>query len=309
MLDLYKLQIFSVVIQEGSFSAAAEHLFMTQSAVSQHIKELEQQLGQQLFQRGWRGVKPTAHGNILYRYTTEIFALVAKAENAVTDVNHLAEGRISIGATPGISMYLVPNWVQNFRMQYPQLTVATQTGVTSKILKDVLAHRIEIGFIEGELADNQSTRLSSLVLEEIEQQVVVGAKHPFFKLDKLTIEDLHEQPIIMRQTTSQSRIWLEQILHKYAIDPVIASEFDNLESIKRTVSVSTSLTILPPYVVQSEVNQGILHIIPIEGKPLMRSLKLIWASDVHFSPIANAFLRELSQSFSMVNELLNQDGH
>lgn len=306
MLDLYKLQIFSVVVQEGSFSAAAEHLYMTQSAVSQHIKELEGTLGQQLFQRGWRGVKPTTHGKILYQYTGEIFALVAKAENALTDVNHLAEGRISIGATPGISVYLVPNWVQSFRMQYPQLTVATQTGVTSQILKDVLAHRIEIGFIEGEIADNQSPRLSSIVLEEIEQQVVVGTKHPFWERDELRIEDLHEQSIIVRQTNSQSRIWLENILQQYNISPVIASEFDNLESIKRSVSVSTSFTILPPYVVQSEVNQGLLHTIPIQGKPLIRSLKLIWASDIFFSPIANAFLSKLGQSYNMLDELLNQ---
>jgi DNA-binding transcriptional LysR family regulator len=115
MLDLYKLQIFSVVVQEGSFSAAAERLYMTQSAVSQHIKELEASLGRQLFQRGWRGVRLTSHGEILNRYTGEIFALVTKAESALTDIEHLTSGRVSIGATPGIGIYLAPDWVQYFR--------------------------------------------------------------------------------------------------------------------------------------------------------------------------------------------------
>ncbi|MBL8120019.1 MAG: LysR family transcriptional regulator, partial [Anaerolineae bacterium] len=134
MLDLYKLHIFSVVAETGSFSAAAERLYMTQPAVSQHIKELEGGLGRTLFQRGWRGVKLTAHGEILQRYTGEIFALVAEAERALTDVEQLSSGRVRVGATPGVGVYLAPEWVQQFRSRYPQLTVALQTGVTASIV-------------------------------------------------------------------------------------------------------------------------------------------------------------------------------
>ncbi|MEO8612040.1 MAG: LysR family transcriptional regulator [Chloroflexota bacterium] len=306
MLDLYKLQIFSAVVADGSFSAAAEHLYMTQSAVSQHIKELESSLGRQLFQRGWRGVKLTPHGEILHRYTGEIFALVAKAENALTDINHLSSGRISLGATPGIGVYLAPDWVQRFRARYPQLTVALQTGVTSQIVNDVLGQRLDIGFIEGELDDHQPLRLSSLVLEEIEQQVVVGFKHPFWECESVHIEDLHRHSFIVREANSQSRIWLEETLRRHSVEPVIGAEFDNLESMKRAVSLGMCLAVLPPYVVQTEVDQHLLHIVPVEGKPFMRSLKLVWDSNVHFSPITHAFLVELSQRYSVLNALLKQ---
>src|SRR5690606_28687466 len=122
MLDLYKLQIFSMVVREGSFSAAAERLYMTQSAVSQHIKDLETSLGRRLFQRGWRGVKLTSHGEILNRYTAEIFDLVTRAERALIDIDHLTTGRVNLGATPGIGIYLAPDWVQDFRSRYPQLS-------------------------------------------------------------------------------------------------------------------------------------------------------------------------------------------
>lgn len=304
MLDLYKLRIFSVVVQEGSFSAAAERLYMTQSAVSQHIKELEAQLGRQLFQRGWRGVKLTPHGEILNRYTGEIFTLVAKAEAALTDVEQLTSGRISIGATPGIGVYLAPDWVQHFRERYPQLTVALQTGVTSQIVSDILGQRLELGFIEGELDDYPQTRLAVLMLEEIEQQVVVGGKHPFSSLDKVRLQDLRQQPLVVRQVNSQSRIWLERVLHQHGIEPLIGAEFDNLESMKRAVQVGMSLAVLPPYVVQTEVEQGLLHMLPIEGKPFTRSLKLIWDSDSYFSPITRAFLSVLSQRYSVLETLL-----
>lgn len=306
MLDLYKLQIFSVVVQEGSFSAAAERLYISQSAVSQHIKELEASLGRQLFQRGWRGVRLTPHGEILKHYTAEIFALVAKAESALTDIEHLTSGRISIGATPGIAVYLAPDWAQRFREHYPQLTVALQTGITSQIVRDILGQRLDIGFIEGELDEYAQPRLASLVLEEIEQQVVVGFKHPFWERDRLRIEDLRQQALIVRQVSSQSRIWLERVLRQHGIEPVIGAEFDNLESIKRAVSVGMCLAVLPPYVVQAEVEQRLLRMIPIENKPFTRRLKLIWDAQTHFSPITRAFLAELSPRYTALNTLLDQ---
>lgn len=305
MLDLYKLQIFSAVVQEGSFSAAGERLYMTQSAVSQHIKELEASLGRQLFQRGWRGVKLTPHGEILNRYTVEILALVTKAEGALTNVEHLTSGRISIGATPGIGVYLVPDWVQHFRSHYPQLTIALQTGITAEIVAGVLAQRLELGFIEGELDEHPQPRLASLILEEVEQQVVVGFKHPFWERDSVQIEDLRQQSLIVREANSQSRIWLESALRRHGVEPVIGAEFDNLESIKRAVSVGMCLAILPPYVVQSEVERGLVHMIPLENRPLTRSLKLIWGSQAQFSPIARALLTELSQRYPTLKALLD----
>lgn len=304
MLDLYKLQIFAVVAQEGSFSAAAERLYITQSAVSQHIKELEASLGRQLFQRGWRGVKLTTHGESLQYYATEIFALVAKAENALTDIDNLSSGRISIGATPGISVYLAPDWVQNFRARHPQLTVAIRTDITAQIIAGVMGHRLDIGLIEGEIDDPQPPRLASLVMEEVEQRVIVGFKHPFWEREQVRIDELNQQSLIVRQANSQSRVWLERALNQHGITPMIGAEFDNLESMKRSVAIGACIAILPQYVVQSEVEQGLLHSIPITGQPLTRSLKLIWDSTVYFSPVTRAFLQNLSLRYSALHVLL-----
>ncbi len=294
MLDFYKLQIFSVVVQEGSFSAAADRLYITQSAVSQHIKDLEASLGRRLFQRGWRGVKLTPHGEVLSRFTDQIFALVSQAENALTDIESLTGGRVSIGATPGIGVYLAPEWVQRFRTRYPQLSVALNTGVTAQIVADVLARRLDIGFIEGELDDHQQVRLASLTLEEVEQNVVVGFRHPLWDSGHLREEDLRDQSFIVRQMHSQSRSWLERTLRQRGIEPHIGAEFDNLESIKRSLLMGQCIAVLPPYVVQSEVEQGTLRAIPVEGRPFTRSLRLIWESNASISPVTRAFLTELT---------------
>ena len=299
MLDLYKLQIFVTVAQEGSFSAAAERLLHHPVCRQPAHQGLENGLGQTLFQRGRRGVKLTAHGEILLRYAQEIFALIDQAENALMDVEKLSEGRLSIGATPGISIYLVPDWVQRFRAQYPQLSVALKTGVTAQIVADVLEQQIDLGFVEGELEDLKAIAVERDRAGRSRTDGRSSASSiPGGKSRNVQIEDLHRQSFIVRPPDSQSRIWLDQALSHYGVEPIIGAEFDNLESIKRSVISGHCLTILPKYVVQNEADQGLLHLVPIIGQPLKRVLKLISVRDVPFSALERAFLKVLSQDYS-----------
>ncbi len=304
MLDLHKLRVFFVVAQEGSFSAAAERLYITQSAVSQQIKELEASLGQALFEREWRGVRLTPSGEILTEYTRQIFDLIAQAENALTNVQQLASGKVSLGATPGIGVYLAPLWVQGFRARFPHLTVALNTGVTAQVVGDVLNHRVDLGIIEGELDDLTPPRLDHLIMSQVEQQIVVGSKHPFWHTQQIAPADLRAQSFITRQQNSQSRIWLERTLKRLNIEPLIGAEFDNLESIKRAVAAGTCVAVLPAYVVQNEIDARTLHAVPVAGRPFVREIKLVWDRDVRFSPIVRAFITFLTTDYPSLGTAL-----
>jgi len=297
MLDLHKLEVFSVVVREGSFSGAASRLLMTQSAVSQHIQALEAGLGVPLFERHRRGVTPTEPGKTLYEYTEAIFKLVAEAENAVTNVDQLAEGQVAIGASPGVSVYLLPDWVQAFRAQHPNLTVSLRTDITPQIAAEVRARRIDLGIVEGELAAADRAQLSVTPLQEFDQYVVVGCKHPWWGRERVSIDAIDGQALITRQPHSQTRIWLEQILLEHGVQPRISAEFDHLESIKRAVMAGHCLTIMPAYTVEQEQQLGLLHVIPIDGSPLQRMLKLIRNPEAHLSPVARAFMAHLAGYF------------
>lgn len=306
MLDLNKLHVFAIVAEEGSFSTAARRLYVSQSAVSQHIKDLESSLGQQLFQRGARGVHLTSAGETLHSYAQQILALVTQAENALTDINHIQNGRISLGATPGAAIYLAPDWVQRFRASYPQLTVTLQTGVTAQIVADVLAQRLDLGIIEGEPDATQQTRLGWLELDTIEQIVVVGPNHPWWQTEHIQLSDLNQRSFIVRQVGSQSRQWLESVLRQHHIEPIIGAEFDNLESIKRAVAAGICLSILPGYVIHNDIIQGSLHPLTVTDHPLHRSLRLIWDRRQRFSPLVWAFVESLSQQYPALQSLLSQ---
>lgn len=295
MLNLYKLEIFAEVVQSGSFSGASEQLLMTQSGVSQHVQDLEASLGTQLFVRGRRGVTLTSSGQQLYNYTQKILRLVAEAENSVANVEQLVGGQIRVGATPGVGVYVLPEWIESFRQRFSKLTVTLQTDITPRIVSALLARRLDLGFIEGELAEDADRELGIHLLQEMEQFVVVGPKHPFWNRNELAMGELNGQTLITRQAESQTRIWLDQVLQQYEVRPRIGAEFDNVESIKRSVINGPSLAILPEYAVHAEQAFGVLRIIPLTGKPLTRTVKLIWDKRRFFSPLVHSFLQHLYQ--------------
>lgn len=297
MLDLYKLDIFVTVYQAGSFSAAAERLLMTQSAVSQHIQALEASLGTALFERHRRGITPTDAGKKLHEYAQAILKLVSEAENAVANVEGLTEGQIAIGASPGVSFYLLPDWIQSFRARHPNLTVSLRTDITPQIVAEVRARRVDLGIVEGELAAADREQLNVAPLQAFDQFVVVGRKHPWWGREHVSIDAIDGQSLITRQPHSQTRLWLESVLLEHGVQPRIAAEFDHLESIKRAVMAGQCLTILPAYTVEQEQQLGLLHVIPIDGSPLQRMLKLIWNPAAHLSPVARAFMTHLETFF------------
>jgi LysR family transcriptional regulator, low CO2-responsive transcriptional regulator len=304
MLDLYKLEIFVYVAEEGSFSGVAERLLMTQSGVSQHISKLEATLGTHLFVRARRGVTLTVAGKRLYEYAQRILALVAETENAITDVAKLTAGQVKIGATPGVAVYILPEWIQSFHRRYPKLTVTSQTKITAEIVADLLAGRFDLAIVEGEVEEDMQRRIRILPLQIVEQMVIVGQHHPFWQRQEVSIEELNQQPFIMRQANSQTRIWLDQVLQRYQIEPKVNAEFDTVESIKRFVALGHGLTILPDYAVRDEQAYGVLRAVPIKDQPLQRTLRLLWDGRRFFSPVTRALLAHLQSRFPTISDLL-----
>lgn len=297
MLNLHKLEVFALVAQEGSFSAAAERLYMTQAAVSQHMRELEAALGTPLFVRGRRGVDLTPSGERLAEYAKRIFALVAEAELAVTDVGNLSKGQLTIGATAGVSAYLLPDWAQPFSVRYPQLTLSVMTHTTPKVIEVLMTHQVELGIVEDSPDVTEDERIGLVTLQEADQFVVVGRKHVWWGREQVNLSDLDGQMLIARQPGSHARIWLDKALASHGIQPRVSAEFDSPESVKRAVMAGVSFTILPDYAVNAEVELGMLCRIPLTGRPLMRVLNLVWNKQTPLTPMARAFITYLSGRF------------
>ncbi len=304
MLSLYKLEIFAAVVQEGSFSSAAKRLMITQPAVSQHVQDLENSLGAILINRRQRGAILTPSGETLYDYTRQILDLVAQAEAAVTNVENLTSGQLSMGATPGISGYLLPEWVKGFRERFANLNVTLQTAVTTDIVSGVMNSSYDLGFVEGELDSSNQPYLGKLPLREIELFVVVAPQHGWANETHIPIQHLHEQPFVTRQPHSRTRVWQDTLMSKYQVKPRIVGEFDNLEAIKQAVQSNIGISILPDYSVKREVESGFLKCLTLDEVPLSRHITLLWDKRHPFTPIARALLLQLNQQFPAIHALL-----
>ncbi|MBZ0278552.1 MAG: LysR family transcriptional regulator [Anaerolineae bacterium] len=308
MLNLNKLEIFALVVETGSFSGAAERLLLKQPAVSQHIQDLEASLGTKLFKRGRRGVALTPAGDTLYAYTQRILQLVAEAESAVTDVRHIKRGQAHIGATPGVSMYLLPGWMRTFQRAYPNLTMALETGVTTRIVNGVLAHRLDVGLIEGEIEGLQTPQLASLILRDIDLFVIVGKGHDWCSAENVPLEALDGQPFITRTQDSQTRRWIDSLFTAHGVKPRIVAEFDNPEAIKQAVASGIGITILPEYAVTHEQARRVVRAVNITDVTLRRTLKLIWDESRPFAPVTRALLAHLAAEFPQLNTIIMPAG-
>ncbi len=222
------------------------------------------------------------------------------------DIRHLASGQVRVAATPGVGVYLLPDWVQAFRQTHPHLTVTVQTSITPHIVAGLRRGEMDLGFVEGELENLEQDDVAVLELEVNEQFVIVGPKHPWWERSSVRLADLAGRGMVMRQRNSQTRIWLDGELQRAGVQVQVVAEFDNVESIKRAVAKGKDIAILPEYAVRSELEMGLLRALPIEGKPLQRTLKLVWNRARPFSAVTRAFLRFLAQEMPALSVLLDE---
>lgn len=303
MLNLYKLEIFTLVAERGSLSQAAEALYMSHASVSQHIRELEASLGVKLFERGRRGVTLTETGELFYRRAQELLRLAAEIESEVTNVEQV-EAELRLGATPGVGAYLMPEWLNRFRGSYPQIEVVLQTATTAEISAGVADRMVHLAFTEGE-PDVEGDRVRVTPIYAVEQFVVVGQGHPWWDHEQIELADLNERQMISRQNGSHTRNWLDGILDAQQIKVQVMAAFDGLEAIKRSVMLSgTCFTVLPEYTFQQEAQIGQLKGLHIADMPLERSMWLVQHGQRPLVPAARAFLRTLADDHPNVRMVL-----
>jgi DNA-binding transcriptional LysR family regulator len=304
MITLHKLKLFIVVYERRSLNQAAQELYMAQSAVSQNIQRLEAALGVPLFERSPRGVQPTPAGEALYPYAWRILALLAEAERAIMLMSE--KQALNVVATPGVSVYRLPDWLQRFQRGQVNVSVSLQTALTAEVVREVLAGRYDLGFLEGELEELDQPTLGRMRVEDIEYFVTVRADHPLASQTTLSINELSQLPLINRQPTSRARRWLETRLQAYGVVVRSMAELDSPGAIKYALLSEGQLgfALLPRYAVEREAERGELALLRLDETDLKRPLLLVWDKRQPFTPIQRAFIALLAQDAPHLQILL-----
>jgi len=286
-MDLFQLETFLAVAEERSFSRAATRLHRTQPAVSQVIAKLETELGEVLLDRSSRDGTLTDAGEVLREYAQKLLNLRTEATGALTELRELHRGRLNIAANEYTCLYLLP-LLDEFRRQNPQIKVAVQRALASRIPDEVLIHSVEIGVLSFRPEDAQ---VESVVVYRDELSLVMNPQHPLANAGEVSIRQLGPLNFIAHNIPSPQRQKVIQTFRRHKTTLKMGVELPSLEAIKRFVAMGNGVALVPGLTVQTEIAAGTLVRVRIKELQFERKLRLVYRKQANLSHAAVAFLK------------------
>ena len=286
-MDLAQLEVFLTVAREGRFSRAAEKLFRTQSAVSQTIHKLEEELGEPLLDRSSRDGLLTDAGRVLQEYAERLLNLRNDAQEALVELRELHKGKLGIAANEFTALYLLPV-LGEFRRLHPMIKIVVQRALGSHIPDDVLRHNSELGVLTY---DPQEPQLCSTVVYLDELIFVVPPSHPLARAQQVSIRQLGAESFVAHIVSSPYREKVIQAFKRHKTPLHMDIELPTLQAIKRFVAMGNGVALLPEISVENELARGELVRIAVRELRLHRKLRLVYRKSASLSHAARAFLK------------------
>ena len=286
-MDLGQLEVFVAVAREGRFSRAAEKLYRTQSAVSQSIRKLEEEVGEPLFDRSSRDGLLTDAGHVLQEYAERLLNLRNDAREALVELRELQKGKLSIAANEFTALYLLPVLVE-FRRLHAMIKITVQRSLGSRIPDDVLRHNVELGVLTY---DPQEPQLCSIVVYLDELIFVVPAGHHLAGERQVSIRQLGAESFVAHNVPSPYRDKVIETFKRHKTPLHMGIELPTLQAIKRFVGMGNGVALLPEISVEAELARGELVRIAVRELRLHRKLRLVYRRAANLSHAARAFLK------------------
>jgi DNA-binding transcriptional LysR family regulator len=297
-MNLNHLFLFRAVAEAGGFSRAAERIHISQPAISMQVGELEEQLGLTLFHRLGRGVKLTAAGELLLGYAQRVGALAVDAERAMAEVKGLCRGRLAIGASTTIGVYLLPSLLGEYRRLYPDIELQFDIANTEDIERRLVDGTLDAGLTEGLPPSCDGVEIVVFLRDQLVP--IARPDHPRLKAGSrpLTLAQLCAEPMIVREAGSGTRDVIESALAKRGKKlQRTTMVLGSTEVIKRAVAAGLGVAIVSHLSIQTELASGQLAILPVHGFELSRPLhRLCWRNRAG-NPATLAFLALLDQRY------------
>ena len=275
MIFDFRLKVFYTVSQRLSFTKAAAELFITQPAVTKHIKELEQQLNVQLFNRNGNSIILTTAGKILTAYADKIFQTYTELENELAQLNNLEAGTLHIGASTTVAQTILPKLLAMFKKTYPAVAFTFTQGNTDMITQMVLAGKIDIAIVEG-AAHYPQIAYAPFAKDEI--VLVTKANSPLAKKAEISPKQLLNIPLILREAGSGTLDIIFNALSAAGINPkdlMVEISLESSIAIKQYLLYSETATFLSIQSVVSELKYNELTVIEIKGMEIFRTFQFI----------------------------------
>ena len=288
-LDYYR--IFYETARHASFSTAAQHLYISQSAISQCIRQLEQDLNAQLFIRSRRGVTLTKEGNILFQKIESAIQAIEQGETLLARLHHLESGSLVIAAGDTItSQYLLP-YLEQFHAIYPQIRIEMANSYSHHMLEMVKEGKAELAFVNLPVTDDE---LCIVPCSKIHDIFVCGPEYD--AKSSYTWEEIANEPLILLENNSASRYFLNEKFKEKNIDLNPQIEIAAHELLIRFASIHLGISCIVKEFSKESLEKGIIRPINLCPPLPSRNIGYAYLSHTPLSLAAQAFLNIIQEN-------------
>ena len=284
-MDLASLRVFLAVAEERSFSRAAARLHRTQPAVSQAVRRLETDLGEELFDRSSKSGVLTDAGRVLQNYGQRLVRLAEESESAMRELRDLRRGRVLIGANEAAVHTLLP-LVARFRAEVPDIVIDVRRVPARQIAVEVQQGSLDFGALTFRPSE---TGLLEVPVGTDELVLLVHPTHPLAKRRQVTMAEVARESVVAHNDPSPARERVLRLFEEQQIPLKMQIALPSLDGIKRAVELELGVALLPRRCAVMEIASGRLVAVPVTGISRRRQVMLV-CRKAHRSHAANAFL-------------------
>jgi DNA-binding transcriptional LysR family regulator len=297
MADLLLLHSFLEVAESGTISRAAQHLFVTQPALSRRLQQLEQELGATLFVRTPRGVALTEEGRYVQREARFLLERYAHLKDGVAALANLEAGTVRIGGGATAVSFLLPEAIAEFQRTHPGVLFQVKEAGSRDVERDVAAERIELGIVTLPIEPTLAGELEVTPLVRDRILLVAAADHPLAQRKRVPVSALEGQDIVGFESPSAIRSLIDSALREVGVQVNVVMELRSIPAILRMVTTTgrmafvSQLGIGPPTRGRAEE----IITVNVTGLKITRDLAVIARKGRPLSPASVAFARELKR--------------
>ena len=288
-MDLNQLKSFIAIAEENGFTRAAARMFITQPAISRHIKLLEEELGERLFERLSRKVVLTTAGKILYRQAKRIFAAAETARSRIGELGDLKRGNITFACSDTFSTHILLPVLSHFMREHPLLKITIFNKTSSQISRMMIDAEIDFGIAMLPCAQSQLLEQSIL---EYEDCAVVCPTHPLALGVSVNLSDLADCRLLVLEKGTTTRDLLDAAFVRDRLETRSLMEVGSVEVQKAFAKIGLGAAIVPDYSVKEESRTDSLRVLNIAGMP-KRSIGLVTRKDHYLPKAVLAFIEFL----------------
>ncbi len=284
-ITLHQLKVFEAAARHCSFTRAAEELFLTQPTISMQVKQLTQAVGIPLFEQVGKRLYLTDAGRELYKTCRDVFDQLSRFEMTIADMQGLKQGKLRLCVIT-TAKYVIPRLLGPFCQRYPGVDVALQV-TNHEGVAERMAENLDDLYIVSEPPDHPEIEPYAFIENPL---VVVAARnHPFVGRRQITLEELANEPFILREPGSGTRKTVQGLFDKYNVDIRIKLEIGSNEAIKQAVASGLGVAVLSLHSLTLEGTFSQVTILDVEKFPIARQWYVIYPPGKQLSAIARTF--------------------